>query len=154
MPEHHPPQERRGAARPQAAAVVLDTNIVLDCFWFVDARAAGLVDALESGALRWLATAPMRAELYEVLHRLAPWRHGITREQALTSFDKWVTIANIAPPVHALRCTDTNDQPFIDLAVHVGARWLFSRDRAVLKLARRAAAFGCSIATADRLLKV
>ncbi len=139
--------------RQAAPAVVLDTNIVLDWFWFADARVAGVAAALQSGALRWVATLPMRAELDRVLARLPPWRHGATRSQVLTSFDRWASIADIAPPAFGLQCTDVDDQPFIDLAIHAGARWLFSHDRAVLKLARRAAAFGCTIATPDRWLK-
>jgi predicted nucleic acid-binding protein len=45
------------------------------------------------------------------------------------------------PPRCSLRCKDPDDQVFIDLAVHVGARWLFSKDAALLKLARRAQKF-------------
>jgi predicted nucleic acid-binding protein len=42
------------------------------------------------------------------------------------------------PPRCALHCKDPDDQVFIDLAMHVGATWLFSKDAALLKLARRA----------------
>jgi predicted nucleic acid-binding protein len=48
-----------------------------------------------------------------------------------------------------LRCTDPDDQKFIDAAI-VSAQWLISRDRAVLKLARRAAALGLRIVTPER----
>jgi len=37
-----------------------------------------------------------------------------------------------------MRCTDPDDQKFIDLAATSGAQWLISRDRAVLKLRKRA----------------
>ena len=43
------------------------------------------------------------------------------------------------------RCTDPDDQKFIDLALHSGAQWLLSRDRAVLKLAREARQRGLAI---------
>ena len=39
----------------------------------------------------------------------------------------------------ALRCTDPDDQKFVDLALALAPACLISRDRAVLKLARRAA---------------
>ena len=48
-----------------------------------------------------------------------------------------------------LRCTDADDQKFIDLALGYGARWLLSRDRAVLKLARRAQPLGLAVMTPD-----
>ncbi|MBN8487205.1 MAG: PIN domain-containing protein, partial [Burkholderiales bacterium] len=43
-------------------------------------------------------------------------------------------------PQPVLRCTDPDDQKFIDFALACGARWLVSRDKAVLKLRRRALA--------------
>jgi predicted nucleic acid-binding protein len=52
--------------------------------------------------------------------------------------------------VAALRCTDPSDQKFVDLALSVSGTWLFSRDRAVLKLARRAAPLGCRIVEPGR----
>ena len=41
-----------------------------------------------------------------------------------------------APRASAV-CKDPDDQVFIDLAMHVGARWLFSKDAALLKLNKR-----------------
>ncbi|MFT3859256.1 MAG: PIN domain-containing protein [Aquabacterium sp.] len=49
------------------------------------------------------------------------------------------------PPRGPLRCKDPDDQVFIDLALHVGAAWLFSKDAALLKLARRARARGIEV---------
>ena len=46
-----------------------------------------------------------------------------------------------------MRCTDADDQKFIDLALGARAVALLSADRAVLRLARRAAAFGLVITT-------
>ena len=46
-----------------------------------------------------------------------------------------------------MRCTDPDDQTFIDLALSRGAQWLLSRDRAVLKLAKRARVLGLHILT-------
>jgi predicted nucleic acid-binding protein len=45
-----------------------------------------------------------------------------------------------------LRCSDPDDQVFIDLAAEAGARWLLTHDRALLRLARRARALGVQIA--------
>jgi len=71
-------------------------------------------------------------------------------EQALTSFDAQSTAVDVAPVCERLRCSDSDDQKFIDLAVASGAAWLISRDRAVLRLARRASAFGLAIVTPER----
>jgi hypothetical protein len=70
------------------------------------------------------------------------WRQG---------WEQWATLC--LPPVLALsvpQCSDPDDQKFIDLAVAYRVRWLLTRDRAVLKLARRLAAFGVDVVTPER----
>ena len=46
-----------------------------------------------------------------------------------------------------MRCSDPDDQKFIDLAVAAGARWLVTRDRAVLRLASRMRSAGVLVVT-------
>jgi len=49
-----------------------------------------------------------------------------------------------------LRCADPDDQMFIDLALAVRACWLFTRDKALLRLAPRARDRGvCVLRPAD-----
>jgi putative PIN family toxin of toxin-antitoxin system len=127
-------------------SVVLDTNVCLDWLLFGNAGVAALVDAIASGHLRWLATAAMRDELAHMLghSRLAHWPNP--REQALASFDTYAELCPVATPC-LLRCTDPDDQMFIDLAVAESVDWLLTRDRALLKLARRARPSGLSVLT-------
>jgi predicted nucleic acid-binding protein len=49
-----------------------------------------------------------------------------------------------------IHCTDPDDQAFIDLALAVKARWLVSRDRALLRLRRRAEKQGLVVLTPER----
>ena len=118
---------------------MLDTNVALDWLVFRDPRARPLIAALERGELVWLATPGMRQELAWMLSHDSLARWAPDRERALAAFDAHATICDPAPlPMPAgLRCTDPDDQAFIDLAVVGCARWLLSHDRAVLKLARR-----------------
>ena len=131
-----------------APAVVLDTNVALDWLVFRDARVQPVVDALEGGRLRAIACARMRGELWHMLgHRsLARWAsHPVV---ALGHFDRLVRLLEdpLPTPQRAgLHCTDTDDQVFLDLALAHGARWLFTQDRALLKLARRAATLDLAI---------
>jgi len=138
-------------ARPDRPApmlpVVLDTNAVLDWQVFQDARSPGLWQALDTGRLRWHATPEMLAELADVLTRPLGPRWDDRRERALTE-DRMPGVALSAPPgqtEHRLRCADPDDQKFIDLALHLPARWLITRDRALLRLKRQAAARGLAI---------
>jgi putative PIN family toxin of toxin-antitoxin system len=144
-----PPQPQAEPLFPPSC-VVLDTNVVLDWLWFADPGTAALTAALEARQLRWLATEPMRLELALVLERPPFQLREGSGEQVLTSFDRLSSLCDAAPVAERLRCTDADDQKFIDLAVASGARWLFSRDRAVLKLARRAKAFGLTIIAPQR----
>jgi len=126
-----------------AAAIVLDTNIVLDAFVFADEAARPLRTALEQGRLRWLATAAMREELARVLGypqivpRLAFYE--LRADDVLAAFDRHAIVV-AAPAKAPVTCADPDDQKFIDLAVARQAL-LLSKDRAVLSMKKRLAAW-------------
>lgn len=133
-----------------AAALVLDTNIVLDVWVFGDASAAPLIVGLPQRRWRWLATAPMREELSRVLAYPQIVKsldhHQITAADVLAKFDahvQWVDVAAKAP----VTCKDPDDQKFIDLAVAHQAI-LLSKDNAVLSMAKRLVAQGVIARTA------
>ena len=139
--------------RPTAGGprrVVLDTNTVLEWLVFRDAPACGLGASIHRGRLRWLASPRMLAELRAVLSRPLASRWNDAREHALTiEISQWAFMC--AEPTiasHPLLCRDPEDQVFIDLAREHSPALLLTRDRALLALRRRAAAFGVVIATA------
>ena len=133
------------------APVVLDTNILLDLFVFADPRVQGLHRALEAGSLRWLSTAVMREELRRVLDypQLQPRMaaSGLTPAHVLAAFDQRATLCEPAPKA-PFTCKDADDQKFIDLAVAHQAR-LFSKDKAVLCMAKRLWTLGVLVARGD-----
>lgn len=134
------------------ATLVLDTNVVLDWLWFRDPNCAVLNQAIQFNSVRWLATSAMRDEFRHVVGRGLPTRHAIDAASALQSWDRWAHMVAYDPEGSApsgMRCTDPDDQKFIDLAWSSKAEALLSRDRAVLRLARRAAVQGLHIVTAD-----
>ncbi len=132
--------------------LVLDTNVVLDWLVFRDPAAAPLGPALAQGQWCWHATAAMRSELEQVLtyDALAAWSPDA--DDVLRQWERWVRYVEPAdaPLSAGLRCTDPDDQKFIDLALQLGRCTLLSRDRAVLRLARRAAPWGVSILAPQR----
>ncbi|WP_238978775.1 PIN domain-containing protein [Novilysobacter arseniciresistens] len=134
-----------------APRIVLDTNVWLDLLVFADPRTAPLREALDSGAVTAVVDAGCREEWQRVLGypllRLEPSR----RDELVAAFDAlaWAlpavsgadgtarsaragTAAGSVP-----RCRDPDDQKFLELAQASGARWLLSRDRHLLSLARR-----------------
>jgi len=152
VPELQPPRSERSEFVPSGTpSVVLDTNVVLDCLLFQDAACAGISHMLRAGQLHWHATAAMRGELASVLPRQQLQRWSPDCEHILSTFDQLTQVCPEPPcaagPTSRLRCHDPDDQKFLDLALAVGARWLFSKDRALLALARPAGAHGVQVLT-------
>jgi predicted nucleic acid-binding protein len=127
------------------ARIILDTNVVLDWLVFRNPAVTPLVLALEQGRVQWAACASMRAELARTLGyaNLAHWAPD--REQSLAAFDAHALLLPEPATLPGLRCTDPDDQVFLDLAVGTGSGWLLTHDRALLRLARRARAMGVTI---------
>ncbi len=134
-----------------APAVVLDTNVVFDWLVFNNPGVTPVIDAIRSGQLRWLACPSMRGEAAWVLERGPLATRLESLEHALTCFDALAIRVDEPPrlPLPRPRCSDASDQVFIDLALHHGARWLLTRDRALLKLARRLRAHGLQVLTPE-----
>jgi predicted nucleic acid-binding protein len=123
--------------------IVLDTNVCLDLFVFHDPRWAPLLAALETGAVQAVTRADCRDEYRHVLHYPYLPLDDAKRVQAAARFDALIQV--VAPTARALRlpvCTDRDDQKFLEIARDAGAAVLLSKDKAVLKLARRAAREG------------
>jgi uncharacterized protein len=137
---------------------VLDTNVVLDLLHFDDPLARPLRQALEDGRLRCAVTDATLDELRRVLaypgFALDAARQAalFAHYQALSARvevggacagvpHKRTTIHYGPKPVWSRmpRCSDPDDQKFIELAAAAGAQSLISKDRAVLKLRRRCA---------------
>jgi predicted nucleic acid-binding protein len=130
----------------QPRPLVIDTHWALDLWAFGDPRATDLRAAIAAGQVHWLACAAMRAELARVLAyprivAALTKRAAVTQcpppraaQHALAAFDRHARLL-ADPPAAPLRCRDSDDQIFIDLAVAQRAA-LLSRDRAVLALAR------------------
>ena len=129
--------------------LVLDTNVVLDWLYFADPASDQLSRAIRQRQVRWIASSAMRDEIEHVLHRGIRAQRPLDVRSVLAEWDQWasMTAADDGPLPAALRCTDADDQKFIDLALRCGAAALLTRDRAVLKLARRARDHGLHIQT-------
>lgn len=126
---------------------VIDTQVALDWLLFGDPAVAAPAAAVAAGQLRWIGCPAMRDEFERVLRRrvLARWRPDPAA--LLAAYDACVRMVGDPAPLvaPALRCTDPDDQVFLDLALREKARWLLTRDRALLKLARRALPLGLRV---------
>lgn len=118
----------------------------MDWLVFNDPSVQRLTSHILSGELRWMAHPAMLDELLHVLGRGVASRYMPDHSGIAGQFRRHCTLVDADPaPAVRLKCRDPDDQVFIDFAVAVEARWLLSRDRAVLALAKRARAQGLSI---------
>jgi putative PIN family toxin of toxin-antitoxin system len=130
---------------------VIDTNVLLDWLVFRNPACAPLQAALDGGRLCWLASPAMRDEMLHVLQRGLGARWAVDDAALHAAWARYATI--VAAPVPSLaipRCSDPDDQKFVELALGSGARWLLSRDKALLKLARQLRPRGVDVLTPER----
>jgi uncharacterized protein len=136
----------------QAIPVVLDSNVWIDILVFDDPHTRPIRAGLESGVLGAVIDARCLAELTYVLDYPQFAERGVEKADALAAVSRLAR--EIVPPAlpedarPLPQCRDRDDQKFLELARASGAAWLVSKDRAVLKLARRMARdFGFRVAT-------
>jgi putative PIN family toxin of toxin-antitoxin system len=119
---------------------VLDTNVVLDLLLFDDAATRPLRYALELGRVCGVVTDATLAELRRVLEYPG---FGLDPFCQAALFSRYLALSFRVPAMAAgvslPRCSDPDDQPFLELAAASRAASLVSKDRAVLKLRRRCA---------------
>ena len=118
--------------------IVLDTNVCLDLFVFHDPRWNALLAAIESGAVQALTRADCKMEYMLVLHYPHLPLGDESRAVSAARFEALITV--LAPPESGVRlpvCSDKDDQKFLELARDSGADILITKDKALLKLARK-----------------
>ena len=127
--------------------IVLDTNIVLDLWLYLDPATPALLDALTSKRVDWVATQAMRDELERVLAYphivLRMQRGGLEAVDVLAQFDRFVRLVPVADRAPYV-CKDVDDQKFIDLACAYSCV-LVSKDKAVLTMRNRLSRVGVSV---------
>jgi uncharacterized protein len=130
---------------------VLDSNVWIDILVFDDPVTRPIRTALEAGTLEALIDSRCLKELTYVLDYPQFVRFAVNKAEALETVARLSQLVEPEPlPENALplpKCRDRDDQKFLELAHAVKADWLVSKDRALLKLAKRTARdFGFRIA--------
>lgn len=127
--------------------IVIDTNVCLDLFVFRDPRWLGLMSALESGEVEAVTRADCRREWQLVLHYSHLPISDETRpgfNEAFEAHIKYIEAEALSPrtDVRLPLCSDPDDQKFLELALGAHASTLITKDKALLKLARKTAKLG------------
>ncbi|HVY05461.1 MAG TPA: putative toxin-antitoxin system toxin component, PIN family [Burkholderiales bacterium] len=130
--------------------VVLDSNVWIDWLVFDDPAVAPLKAARDRSTIEIAIDAPCLAELAAVLaypeFKLDATAQAAKLADVLAIARRWHGTGLPAEP-RLPRCTDADDQKFIDLAHASEASWLITRDKALLQTGRRLQRSGIRVGT-------
>ncbi len=134
--------------------VVIDTNVCLDLFVFNDSRWDKLLSGLKDGNIKAVTREDCRQEWLAVLHYPHLPINDISRRQIIIAFDELISC--VSPEQKNLplpKCSDKDDQKFMEIASDAGVETLITKDKALLKLARKTRQAGYfTIVTPDQFL--
>lgn len=127
--------------------IVLDTNVCLDLFVFRDPRWSRLHAALKDGSVTAVTRDDCRMEWLIVLDYPHLPLDADSRLKSIAEFDALIAcLPPMEPGSLAVaplpRCSDTDDQKFLEIARDARADVLITKDKALLKLARKNAKAG------------
>jgi putative PIN family toxin of toxin-antitoxin system len=121
--------------------LVLDTNVCLDLFVFRDPRWAKLLVALQTKKVEAVTREDCRREWQIVLDYPHLPLDEQTRRQSAIDFDALIHCVPLTPAIESAVklpiCKDPDDQKFLEIARDMQAEALITKDKALLKLARR-----------------
>jgi putative PIN family toxin of toxin-antitoxin system len=118
--------------------IILDTNVCLDLFVFHDPRWNALLAALKNGTVETVTREDCRNEWLRVLDYPHLPLDAESKQHAIAEFDALIAcIAPVQSTTPLPFCTDKDDQKFLELARDANAQCLVTKDKALLKLARK-----------------
>ena len=124
--------------------LVLDTNVCLDLFVYRDQRWQRLLQSMENGEVACITREDCRTEWTLVLEYSRFALDDRAKQSARDEFDRLILMTDTYPPTEMTLpvCKDRDDQKFLELAATSNAHYLISKDKALLKLARRVRKLG------------
>ena len=129
--------------------VVLDTNVILDWLHFADTDSDALAMAIASRKIEVFTSESCLEELKQVIAKSELGLSGHVQDRLLQNYQAHARISKTMKVLTKWlpRCSDPDDQKFIELAWQCEAQFLLSRDKAVLRLSRKILEFGIQVLT-------
>jgi putative PIN family toxin of toxin-antitoxin system len=130
---------------PNPQRLVLDTNVCLDLFVFRDPRWAALLSAMQTGLVEVVTREDCRMEWQLVLDYPHLKVDPADKLALMQTFDKLIACVSPSDAMTSVKlpvCSDRDDQKFLEIALQARADILITKDKALLKLARKTARAG------------
>ena len=140
--------------------IVLDTNVCLDLFMFRDPRWQHLLSAMQRDQVECVTSSSCRMEWTLVLNYKKLALTDIQQQILLAEFDSLIHVIpddepSISLPIKLPICRDKDDQKFLVCALSAQANFLITKDKALLKLARKTTKLGLfTIASPEAWTKI
>ena len=125
----------------QPQLIVIDSQSLFDWMVFRDPVCVNWPSALGATGWQWIFTSEMKAEFDFVAAKGFGERWPVDVDVVAAAWQRHAREVPVPPPAGGatrLHCTDPDDQKFIDLAIAARAHTLLTRDKALLRLARKA----------------
>ena len=121
--------------------IVIDSQSLFDWMVFRNPACNRWGEILDGVSWEWIFTSEMKAEFDFVAAKGFGERWPVDANALASTWTRHAREVETPPPLAPtarLHCTDADDQKFIDLAVAARAHTLVTRDKALLRLARKA----------------
>ena len=125
----------------QPKLIVIDSQSLLDWMVFRNPVCERWNAVLDGSPWQWIFTSEMKAEFDFVAAKGFGERWPVDTAALAAIWSRHARVVETPAELGAasrLHCTDADDQKFIDLAIAARAHTLVTRDKALLRLARKA----------------
>lgn len=121
------------------SCIVLDTNVCLDLFVFQDSRSHALAQMLKRGTIKAITRNDCRDEWLRVLMYPVLSLDEPTRLKCMAEYDNVIGCHDFEKKNYAVLplCQDQDDQKFLEVAYDANAKFLVTKDKALLKLSAK-----------------
>jgi len=120
-------------------SIILDTNVCLDLFVFHDKHCDELFKIIKKGIVQVVTREDCKSEWLRVLTYPSLSLSESLREKCISEYNEMVSCCEFPQKNYSILpvCTDEDDQKFLELAYDSNAKFLLTKDKALLKLSKK-----------------
>ena len=120
-------------------SIILDTNVCLDLFVFEDRHCIELKEIIKKGIVKAVTRDDCKNEWLRVLTYSSLSLNESIRQKCISEYNKVILCREFPQKNYSILpiCSDSDDQKFLELAYDAHAKFLVTKDKALLKLSKK-----------------